>query len=161
MDINLITESMLGHACSSSGIWHCEFQFGSRLIYVAHHHGEPPYLRLAAAQRVVKAVWDDIPLAVKFAEKHYEAQMPELMRMCTTHMPLVSPLSVYSIHFELDKPYPSCTIAQNHDFDWSRISMNKDELCLDHGGCTKQDSLEDDLWVCVRRLGFQRFELDD
>ncbi|WP_258041247.1 hypothetical protein [Pseudomonas syringae] len=42
MDINLLTESMLGHWHAPSGVWQCEFQFGSRLIYVQHHNDEPP-----------------------------------------------------------------------------------------------------------------------
>ncbi|ALI04869.1 hypothetical protein C1Y08_05430 [Pseudomonas sp. FW306-02-F02-AA] len=55
MDINLLTETMLGHWRTPSGVWQCEFQFGSRLIYVEHYDDEPPRARLAAAQRVVKA----------------------------------------------------------------------------------------------------------
>lgn len=161
MDINLLTESMLGHWRAPSGVWQCEFQFGSRLIYVQHHNDEPPCARLAAAQRAIKAAWDDLPQALKFAEQHCKAQMPELMRLYETHMPWESPLFAYSIHFDLDKPYPSYAISKNPDFDWDRILIDEDELCQDHSVCMEQYEPRDDFWVCVRRVGFQQFELWD
>ena len=161
MDINLLTESMLGHWCAPSGVWQCEFQFGNRLIYVQHHSDEPPYARLAVAQRAVKATWDDLPQALTFAEQHCKAQMPELMRLYETHMPWESPLFVYSIHFDLDKPYPSYTISKNPDFDWDRILIDEDELCQDQSVCMEQYEPKDDFWVYVRRVGFQQFELRD
>ena len=72
MAINLLTESMLGHWRAPSGVWLCEFQFGSRLIYVEHRNGESPDRRLAAAQRLVNAAWEDLPQALMFAEKQCE-----------------------------------------------------------------------------------------
>ncbi|QXI26149.1 hypothetical protein HU752_019535 [Pseudomonas vanderleydeniana] len=161
MDINLMTESMLGHWPASSGVWQCEFQFGSRLIYVQHRDNESPHVRIAAAQRVVQAVWDDLPQAVKFAEEHCKAQMPELMRLYETHMPWESPLLVYSIHFDLDKPYPSYTISRNHDFDWDRTLIDVDELGQEHSVCMEQYEPGDDFWIHVTRVGFQQFELED
>ncbi|ROM80283.1 hypothetical protein BK654_05175 [Pseudomonas brassicacearum] len=161
MDINLLTESMLGHWRASSGVWQCEFQFGSRLIYVEHHNGETPCARLGAVQRVVKAVWDDLPHALKFAEQHCKTQMPELMRLYEAHMLGDSPLFVYSIHFNLDKPYPSYAVSKNPDFDWERILTYEDELCQDHSVCMEQFEPRDDFWVYVRRVGFQQFELED
>lgn len=73
-----------------------------QLIYVQHHNDEPSYARLAAAQRAVKASWDDLPQALTFAEQHCKAQMPELRRLYETHMPWKSPLFVYSIDFGTD-----------------------------------------------------------
>ena len=161
MDINLLTESMLGHWRAPSGVRQCEFQFGSRLIYVQHHDNESPHVRIAAAQLVVKAVWDDLPQALKFAEQHCKAQMPELMWLYETHMPWASPLFVHSIHFDLDKPYPSYAISKNPDFDWGRILIYEDELCQEHSVCIEQYEPRDDFWIYVTRVGFQQFELGD
>ncbi|MDY0935148.1 hypothetical protein [Pseudomonas viridiflava] len=160
MDINLLTEPMLGHWQTPSGIWQCEFQFGSRLIYVQHHNDEPPSVRLVATQLAVKAAWDDLPQALKFAEQHCKAQMPELMRLYETHMPQESPLFVYSIHLDLDKPYPGYAISKNPDFDWDRILTDEDEWCQAHSVCMGQYEPRDDFWIDVRRVGFQQFELE-
>ncbi|MDD1017136.1 hypothetical protein [Pseudomonas rubra] len=161
MDINLLNESMLGHWRVPSGVWQCEFQFGSQLIYVQHHNDEPPCARLAAAQCAVKAAWDDLPQALKFAEQRCKAQMPELIRLYETYMPWESPLFVYSIHFDLDKPYPSYAISKNPDFDWDHILIDVDELCQNHSVCMEQYEPKDDFWVYVRRVGFKQFELGD
>lgn len=161
MDINLLTESMLGHWRAPSGVWQCEFQFGNRLIYVEHHNGEPPCARLDAAQRVVSDMWDDLPQALRFAEQHCKVLMPELMRLYETHMLWESPLFVYSIHFELDKPYPSYAISKNPDFNWDRILIDEDELSQEYSVCMEQYEPRDDFWIYVRRLGFQQFELED
>ncbi|UZE21766.1 hypothetical protein LOY67_17110 [Pseudomonas sp. B21-056] len=161
MDINLLTESMLGHWRMPSGVWQCEFQFGNRLIYVQHRNDEPPYLRLAAAQRVAKAVWDDSLQALRFAEQHCKTQMPELMQLYETHMPWESPLFVYSIHFDLDQPFPSYAISKNPDFDWDRMLIDEDKLCQERSVCMKHYEPGDEFWVYVRRVSFQQFELED
>ncbi|NWA24442.1 hypothetical protein HX866_06035 [Pseudomonas gingeri] len=159
MDINLLSESMLGHWSISAGVQQCEFQFGRLLIYVQHPHNEPPATRLAAAQREVQAAWDDLPHAIAFAEKHCKTQMPELMRLYETHMPGKSPLLVYSIHFNMGSPYPSYYIARNHDFDWGRVLVDEDEQGLERDVCVAQFEPEDNFWVSVKRVGFQQFEL--
>jgi hypothetical protein len=78
--------------CSAVGVldqvWQCEFQIGSRLIDVEHRNDEAPCVRISAAQSVINAVWDDLPGALTFAERHCEAQMPELMRLCEIHVHL-------------------------------------------------------------------------
>ncbi|KPG96561.1 hypothetical protein [Pseudomonas sp. RIT-PI-r] len=161
MGINLLTESMLGHWRAPSGNWQCEFQFGTRLIYVEHHNDEPPRARLVAAQRMVNAAWDDLPQVLKFAEQHCKAKMPELMRLYETRMPWESPLFVYSLHFDIDKPYPSYAISKNPDFDWDCILIDEDEWCQEHSVRMEQYDPGDDYWVYVRRVGYQQFELVD
>ncbi|WPO49042.1 hypothetical protein [Pseudomonas sp. S1Bt23] len=159
MDINLLNESMIGHWRIPSGVWQCEFQFGSRLIYVQHDDDELPHARLIEAQHVVNAAWTDLPQALKFAEQHCKTQMPELMRLYETHMPWESPLYVYSIHFDLDSPYPGYTISKNLDFDWGRTLVDEDDLCMSHNVCMKLHEPGDDFWIYIKRVGFQQFEL--
>jgi hypothetical protein len=160
MAINLLTESMLGHWRAPSGVWLCEFQFGSRLIYVEHRNGESPDRRLAAAQRLVNAAWEDLPQALMFAEKQCKAQMAELIRLCQAHMTGESPLHVYSIQFGLDNLNPSYAISKNPDFDWDQTLIFEDDLCQQH--CVSLESYEPDhdFFIYVRRVGFQQFELE-
>ena len=144
MNINLLSESMLGHWCVRPGVAQCEFQFGTRLIYVEHRESESPRVRLAAVQALVQAAWDDLPAALRFAESHCETYMAERMQLCRAQASSESALFVFSIHIELDNPYPSYTIGKNPNFDWHLV----------HGG------EGEDFWLPVSRLGFEQFECD-
>lgn len=161
MTINLLTESMLGHWRAPSGVWLCEFQFGSRLIYVEHRNGQSPDARLAAAQCLVDAAWDDLPQALMFAEKQCRAQMAELIRLYQAHITGESPLHVYSIHFELDNPYPNYAISKNPDFDWAQTLIFEDDLCQQRRICLESYEPDHDFFIYVRRVGFQEFELEN
>jgi hypothetical protein len=129
------------------------------LIYVEHRNDEAPCSRVSAAQRLINVVWDDLPGALTFAERHCKAQMPELMRLCEIHMQLESPLFVYAVHFHLDRSHPSYAISKNPDFDWDRV-LSDDNGRGDEEVCMKQYEPKDDFWIHVRRLGFQQFELE-
>lgn len=144
MNIDLLSESMLGHWRVRTGVAQCEFQFGTRLIYVQHPECESPRIRLAMVQSLVQAAWDDLPAVVRFAERHCETHMAELMQLCRAYAPSGAPLFVFSIHLELDNPNPSYTLGKNPDFDW-------DLICNDE---------VEDFWLSVARLGFQQFELE-
>lgn len=159
MDINLLTEPMLGHWRLPSGAWQCEFQYGSRLIYVEHRDGEAPHGQLMAAQRDIAAVWADLPLALSFAEAQCDPSMVELLALCQTHRPGQSPLFVYSIHFELDCPYPSYAISKNPDFNWAQRLNYDDEWGQALSVCLEDHEPKDDFWLYVRRSATQQFEL--
>lgn len=160
MTINLLSESMLGHWRAPSGVWLCEFQFGSRLVYVEHRNGELPDARLVAAQCLVNAVWEDLRQALTFAEKHCKASMAELIQLYEARMTGESPLRVYSIQFELDSPYPSYAISKNPDFDWDQTLTFADDLCQHHRVCLESYEPDHDFFMYVRRVGFQQFALE-
>ncbi|OAE10708.1 hypothetical protein AZH11_25185 [Pseudomonas simiae] len=137
---------MLGHWRVRPGVAQCEFQFGTRLIYVEHRESESPRVRLAAVQDLVQAAWDDLPAALWFSESHCETNMAEWMQLCQAQAQASSEsaLFVFSIHIELDNPHPSYTIGKNPNFDWHLV----------HGG------EGEDFWLPISRLGFEQFECD-
>ncbi|OPA85750.1 hypothetical protein BFW87_26860 [Pseudomonas fluorescens] len=156
MQIDLLNEPMLGHWQLPSGIWQCEFQFGSRLIYVQHRNGETPHARLVAVQSVVQAAWDDLPGVLKFAGQRCKVPMADVVALFERHGLAQSPLLVYSIHFELDKACPIYTLSTDPAFDWSVTFQGQEgDVCL-----AQCEPGEDD-WFCVRRVGAQRFELEN
>ncbi len=161
MDINLLTESMLGHWEAGPGVWQCEYQFGRLLIYVEHRKGELPDERLLDAQRVVQAVWDDLPEALAFAVQHCKPRMPELWRLYDRDTQLCSPLSVFSIHFCLDDPHPSYVVSMNPDFDWDRLVIGEDDRGEACAISLAQYEPADSFWLNIQRLGFRSFRCDD
>ncbi|MGC5700795.1 hypothetical protein J4P02_11415 [Pseudomonas sp. NFXW11] len=160
MQIDLLNEGMLGHWQARAGVEQCEFQFGTRLIYVQHPQGQPETPWLTAAQQVVQATWDDMPTAMAFAVEQSKATMPELWKLYERLSWAPPLLLIYSIHFDLDSPYPSYCISENPDFDWDLQVQVEDQPGQDHFRSFAQYQPGDHYWLTVRRLGAGRFELD-
>lgn len=160
LQIDLISESLLGHWEVRPGVMQCEQQFGSRLIYVQHPSGEPPHRRLAAAQQQVQAVWDDVPGALDFAGHLCEPAIGALWRLYQHQRLLTAPLAVYSIHFDIDNPHPCYTISQNPDFDWRGTLTIENELAQPWTLDLAELEPENDFWLSIRRLGQGQFERD-
>ncbi|WP_338524249.1 hypothetical protein NUH87_00690 [Pseudomonas batumici] len=161
MDINLLTESMLGYWEGRSGIWQCEYQFGQLLIYVEHRKGERLHERLVAAQRIVQAVWDDLPEALAFAEQLCKPRMPDLWRLYERNAQMGSPLYVFSIHFCLDDPHPSYSVSMSPEFDWDRLVIDVDEKGQEHAISLAQYEPADTFWLNIQRVGHGNFRCDD
>ena len=161
MDINLFTESMLGHWETRSGIWQCEYQFGQLLIYVEHRKGELPHERLVAAQRIVQAVWDDLPEALAFAEQRCKTRVPDFWRLYERNAQQGSPLCVFSIRFCLDGPHPSYGVSKSPEFDWDRLMIEVDERGQEHTISLAQYEPADSFWLNIQRLGARNFRCDD
>ncbi|MGR4042088.1 hypothetical protein [Pseudomonas sp. 910_21] len=160
MQIDLLKKSLLGHWETAAGVLQCELQFGSRLVYVQHPSNEPPQRRLAAAQQGVQAAWDDIPLALAFAERLCVPGMRKVWQLYARGLLSCPPLEVYSIHFEINSPYPSYTISQNPDFDWEASLMVEDELGQEHRLSLAEYEPVEDFWLSVQRLGAGQFQSD-
>ncbi|MDF2399042.1 hypothetical protein GWQ44_26150 [Pseudomonas sp. 3MA1] len=160
MQIDLLNESLLGHWETSAGVLQCELQFGSRLVYVQHPSNEPPQRRLTAAQQGVQAVWDDIPQALAFAERLCVPGMRKAWQLYAQGLLSCPPLEVYSIHFQINSPYPSYTISQNPDFDWGTSLTVEDEQGQVHRLSLAEYEPGEDFWLSVRRLGVGQFQSD-
>ncbi|QZI68355.1 hypothetical protein K5F93_18230 [Pseudomonas protegens] len=158
MQIDLLNESLLGHWETSAGVMQCELQFGCRLIYVQHPTNELPQRRLAAAQQQVQAAWDDISLALAFAEQLCEPGIRKLWQWYAQGTLSLPPLEVYSIHFELDSPYPSYSLSLNPDFNWEASVRLEDELGQEHLQPLAQYEPRENFWLSVRRLGAGQFQ---
>ncbi|RBJ77890.1 hypothetical protein C3L29_029475 [Pseudomonas sp. MWU12-2534b] len=160
MQIDLLKESLLGHWETTAGVLQCELQFGSRLVYVQHPSNEPPQRRLTAAQQGVQAVWDDIPQALAFAERLCVPGMRKAWQLYAQGLLSCPPLEVYSIHFQINSPYPSYTISQNPDFDWETSLTVEDEQGQVHCLSLAEYEPGEDFWLSVRRLGVGQFQSD-
>lgn len=160
MQIDLLKESLLGHWETTVGVLQCELQFGSRLVYVQHPSNEPPQRRLATAQQGVQAAWDDIPQALAFAERLCVPGMRKVWQLYAQGLLSCPPLEVYSIHFEINSPYPSYTISQNPDFDWETSLTVEDEQGQVHRLSLAEYEPGEDFWLSVRRLGAGQFQSD-
>ncbi|MCO7612777.1 hypothetical protein NJH83_21320 [Pseudomonas chlororaphis] len=158
MQIDLLNEAMLGHWETGTGVMQCELQFGGRLVYVQHPDNEPPQRRLAIAQQGVQAAWDDIPQALAFAEQLCEPGIRQVWQLYKQGSVSCPPLEVYSIHFEIDSPYPSYSISQTPQFDWNTRVIVEDELGDEHSIHLLQFEPQKNFWLSVRRLGAGQFQ---
>lgn len=158
MLIDLISEPMLGHWDASPSISQCEYQFGQRLIYVQHPKGESPVSYIAKAQETVKAAWSDIENAVRFAEKLSRHMIPDFWKMHDESHKPGARFDVYSIHYDLDSPYPTYVVGKNHDFDFEYIAYAEEDLWKENPIATELPEPPDNFWVSIKRMGESRFE---
>lgn len=160
MHIELTPLHRIGHWEASPGVSQCEFQFGTRLIYVQHPSGEPPETSLRAAQSLIQAAWDDIENAIAFARQSIRPSNPELWQLLDADSVLGSPLEVFSIHIALGSNTPFYTLSWNPDFNWQQVLYDDFDTWKETPIPLQRHQPETDLWLNVTRVGPGRFELD-
>lgn len=159
MHIELTPLHMIGHWEASPVVSQCEFQFGTRLIYVQHPSGEPPETYLRAAQSLVQAAWDDIENAIAFARQSIRPRNPKLWQLLDADSVLGSPLEVFSILIALGSN-PSYTLSWNPDFNWQQVVYGDFDTWKGSPIPLQRHKADTDLWLSVTRVGPGHFELD-
>ena len=158
MVIDLMSEGMLGHWDVSPSISQSEYQFERRLVYVQHPKGESPALYIAKAQETVEAAWSDIENVVHFAEKLSRHLIPDFWIMHDESHKPGARFDVYSIHYDLDAPYPTYVVGKNHDFDFEYIDYAEDDLWKESPISTELPEPPDNFWLLIKRTGANCFE---
>ncbi|WP_193452348.1 hypothetical protein [Pseudomonas nitroreducens] len=161
MHIELLTAQMIGHWESSPGVHQCEFQFGSRLIYVEHPSSEPPEPSLQVALPLARAAWNDIDAVVAFAQLTLRPGDPELWRLLESATRMGSPLDVFSIHISEGGGLVSYTLSWNPDFDWRQMLYDEFDTWKESPISLQRFEPEKDLWLGIRRHSDGRFELEN
>ncbi|MEQ9724793.1 hypothetical protein ABRP29_04070 [Pseudomonas sp. WHRI 8822A] len=158
MVIDLTSKPMLGHWDVSSSISQCEYQFGKRLIYVQHPKDESPKLYLLRAQETVEAAWSDIDNAVFFAEELSRYLLPDFWGTHDESNKAGTRFTVYSIHYNLDTPYPIYAIGKSHDFVFEYTSYAEDDLWQESPITTNLPEPPDNFWISIKRIKENHFE---
>lgn len=158
MVIDIISESMLGHWDVSSSVSQCEYQFGQRLVYVQHPKGESHSPYITKAQETVTVAWNDIENAVRFAEQLSRHLIPDFWRVHDKSGKPGARFDVYSIHYELDAPYPTYVIGMNHDFEFECIAYAEEDLWKENPIATELPEPPDNFLVLIKRIGANHFE---
>ncbi len=67
-------------------------------------------------------------------------------------------LDVYSIHYNLDAPYPIYLVGRNNDFDFEYIAYAEEDLWKENPIATELPEPPDNLWISIKRIAANRFE---
>ncbi|MDH1011365.1 hypothetical protein N5J43_24570 [Pseudomonas nicosulfuronedens] len=158
MRIELNASHILGFWGSCGEVSQCEFQFGQRLIYVAHPAGEAsePYLR--EVQSLVQAAWDDIEAVIAFTRETVRPGEPELWRLLESAACRGSPLEVFSIHIAAGNGTASYTLSWSPDFDWRQVVYDEFDTWKESPISLQRFEPKKDLWLSIKRCGAGRFE---
>ncbi|MBG6287920.1 MULTISPECIES: hypothetical protein [Pseudomonas] len=160
MRIELIASQMLGFWNSCGEVSQCEFQFGQRLIYVAHPTGEASESYLRAVRPLAQAAWDDIDAVIAFTWETVRPGEPELWQLLESATCRGSPLEVFSIHIAAGNSTASYTLSWNPDFDWRQEVYGEFDTWKESPIALQRFEPEKDLWLSIRRHGDGRFELE-
>jgi len=158
MNIDLFSESMLGHWDVSPSISQCEYQFGQRLVYVQHPKGKSQAAYIANAQETITAAWNDIGNAVRFAEKFSRRLIPAFWKSHDESEKPGARFDVYSIHYNLGNPHPVYTIGINHDFDFHYLAYAEADLWKESPTRIELPEPPDGFLISLKRLGQDHFE---
>ncbi|XAH23716.1 hypothetical protein AAFF27_00575 [Xylophilus sp. GW821-FHT01B05] len=158
MNIDLTSEPMLGHWDVTNSVSQCEYQFGSRIIYVQYPKNERPITYIQAAQLQVQDAWRDIKNAVAFAEQLSRPLMPEFWKIHDSSGKPGPRLDAYSINFKFPDNRPTYTVSRSHDFDFSYERYEEADLWSQTAITELLPEPPDNLWLYVRRLGPNHFE---
>lgn len=65
---------------------------------------------------------------------------------------------VFSIHYDVDDPYPTYMVGKDHDFDFEYISYAEEDLWKENPIKVGLPEPPDDFFISIRRLGANHFE---
>lgn len=151
--VDLNSAPMIGHWDVSPEISQCEFQIGSKLVYVEHLKSESELAYVAKAGETLTETWDDIANAVAFAEALSRPMLPEFWTAHDESGKLGPRLNVFDVRYRLDEPVPIYTVGQNPRFEYEYIKYAADDYYEEVPISAELPAVPDQFFLHVRRLG--------
>ena len=156
---DLSTGAMIGHWDVSPAVSQCEYQFGRRLVYVQYPKGQPREPYIAKAQASLGQVWHDIENAIRFAEQFSRGLIPGFWKAHDESDKPGARFEVYAIYYQAGEPHPMYTVGRNHDFDFEYVTFAEWDFWKEEPVTIKLPEPPEHLFIHVRRLGRNRFEI--